>query len=276
MLKTGHYNELVVERATEHGLYLNPKADEVLLPSKYVPQNTRPGDTLRVFVYHDSNDRLVATTLEPKAVVGEFAYLKVKDTTSFGVFMDWGLEKDLLIPKSEQQDKMFPGRKYVVKVCIDPRTGRVYGTTRISQHCEKAVTHLSEGEKVGLLIYAITKIGIMAVINNQYSGMLYRNETFEKLAIGEQRQGYVSRIREAGKIDLTLKEPGHGSIGDSSTRVMEILDKWDGFVPCHDKSPPEDITHIFSMSKKEFKRATGRLYKQGKITLTGKGIQIKK
>lgn len=276
MLKIGHYNELVVERATEHGLYLNPKADEVLLPSKYVPPDARPGDTLRVFVYHDSEGRAVATTLAPKAVVGEFAYLKAKDAALFGVFMDWGLEKDLLVPKNEQQDRLFPGKSYVVKVCLDPKTGRVYGSTRITQHCEKTVTDLSEGQQVSLLIYSITKIGIMAVINHQYSGMLYRSETYEPLSIGETRQGYVSRIREDGKIDLTLKQPGYGSISDSGTLVMKTLKQWDGFIPCHDKSAPDDIKRIFSMSKKEFKRAIGRLYKEGKIILSDKGIQIKK
>lgn len=275
MLKIGSYNELVVQRAVDFGLYLNPKADEVLLPSKYVPKNTRPGDTLRVFVYTDSKDRPVATTLAPKAVVGEFAYLRVKDVTNFGAFMDWGLEKDLLVPISEQQDRMKAGKKYVIKVCLDEKTSRVYGTSRISRVCDAAPGDLFEGQKVNLLVYSMTKIGISAVVNNRYSGMLYRSETYTPLSMGEHIEGYIARIREDGKIDLSLKKPGYGSITDSRTRIMETLDRSGGYIPCHDKSTPEEIKRAFSMSKKEFKRAIGGLYKEGRIELTDAGIRVK-
>jgi predicted RNA-binding protein (virulence factor B family) len=274
MLKIGSYNELIVERAVDFGLYLNPKPDEVLLPLKYVPENTRPGDTLRVFVYTDSEDRPVATTLEPKAVVGEFAYLQVKDVASFGAFLDWGLEKDLLVPTSQQQDRMKVGKSYVVKVCLDEMTTRVYGTNRITHNCDKNPKDLSEGEKVGLLIYGVTKIGIMAVVNNRYSGLLYRSEVFTSVSVGDKISGYISRIREDGKIDLTLKSPGYQSVTGSGARILEALKKRGGFIPCHDKSSPDEIRHIFSMSKKEFKKAIGGLYKAGSIQITPKGIQI--
>ena len=274
MLKIGSYNELVVERIVDFGLYLNKKPYEVLLPSKYVPKNTRPGDVLRVFVYTDSEDRPVATTLEPKAAVGEFAYLKVKDVTSFGAFLDWGLEKDLLVPSSQQQDRMKAGKSYVVKVCLDELTGRVYGTNRITHNCDKNPKDLSEGEKVDLLIYGITKIGIMAVVNNRYSGLLYKSEVFTPVSVGEKLTGYISRIREDGKIDLTLKSPGYKSVTGSSAGILDILKKKGGFIPCHDKSSPEEIRQIFSMSKKEFKKAIGGLYKAGNIHITNKGIQI--
>jgi uncharacterized protein len=276
MIIIGKYNDLVVERIVEFGVYLNPKEDEILLPAKYVPENTRPGDTLRVFVYTDSEDRPIATTLSPKAVVGEFAYLQVKDVASFGAFLDWGLEKDLLVPANEQQNRMKIGQKYVVKVCLDPKTRRVYATSRIAQHCEKAPKNLFVGEKVSLLMYSHTKIGITAVVNSQYAGMIYKSETYEPLSIGEKRDGYVSRIREDGKIDLVLKKPGHHSITDSGALVMDILQKAGGTLPCHDKSAPDEIKHTFSMSKKEFKRATGGLYKAGKIDITDKGIRIKR
>lgn len=275
MLKIGSYNDLVVERAVEFGLFLNPKEDEVLLPSKYVPENTRPGDMVKVFVYKDSKDRPVATTLTPKAVVGDFAYLLVKDVAAFGAFVDWGLEKDLLVPKGEQQEKMKVGKKYVVKVCLDEKTQRVYGTSRIAAHCDPSPEGLAAGQKVNLLVYGITKLGIMAVVNNQYQGMLYRSETYAPVAMGEQREGYISRIREDGKIDLTLKKPGYQSITDSGGRILDILIESDGFVPCHDKTPPEKIQQTFSMSKKEFKRAIGSLYKAGKIELTDGGIRLK-
>jgi len=275
MLKIGSYNELVVERAVDFGLYLNKKPDEVLLPLKYVPAGTRPGDTLRVFVYTDSEDRPVATTLAPKAVVGEFAYLQVKDVAEFGAFMDWGLEKDLLVPSSQQQDRMKAGKHYVVKVCLDDMTGRVYGTNRITHNCDKDPKDLSEGESVDLLIYGITKIGIMAVVNNRYSGLLYRSEVFTSVAIGDKMTGYISRIREDGKIDLTLKSPGYRSVSGSGAKILETLKKRGGFIACHDKSPPDEIRRIFSMSKKEFKKAAGGLYKAGSIQITEKGIQIK-
>ncbi len=275
MLKIGSYNELVVQRMVEYGLYLNSGKDEVLLPSKYIPKNTGTGDTLRVFVYTDSEDRPIATTLDPMAVLGDFAYLRVKDVTSFGAFIDWGLEKDLFIPKSEQQSRMKPGMHNVVKICLDTRTNRVYGTCRITPNCDKNLTDLRDGEKVNLLIYDITKIGIMAVVNNRYAGMLYRNETYVPVAVGDKINGYVSRIRNDGKIDLSLKQPGYGSITGSGKHIMETLAKWDGFIPCHDKSTPEEINRTFSMSKKEFKRAAGRLYKNGKIQITDRGIHIK-
>lgn len=275
MLKIGSYNELVVERVVDFGLYLNPKPDEVLLPLKYVPENTRPGDSLRVFVYTDSEDRPVATTLEPKAVVGEFAYLQAKDIAPFGAFMDWGLEKDLLVPSSQQQDRMKAGKSYVVKVCLDEMSGRVYGTNRITHNCDKNPKDLSEGEKVDLLIYGITKIGIMAVVNNRYSGLLYRNEVYAPLSIGDKTTGYIGRIREDGKITLTLKSPGYQSVIGSGSGILEILKKRGGFIPCHDKSSPDEIRRIFSMSKKEFKKAIGGLYKAGSIHITDKGIQIK-
>jgi len=276
MLEIGSYNELVVQRVVDFGLYLNPKPDEVLLPLKYVPENTRPGDTLRVFIYTDSEDRPVATTLIPKAVVGEFAYLQVKDTASFGAFLDWGLEKDLLVPLSQQQDRMRPGKRYVVKVCLDELTGRVYGTNRITHNCDKNPKDLSEGEKVDLLIYGITKIGIMAVVNNRYSGLIYRSEIFTSVSIGDKTTGYISRIREDGKINLTLKSPGYQSISGSAAGILELLNKKGGFIPCHDKSTPDEIRHTFSMSKKEFKKAIGGLYKAGRIQITDKGIQINK
>jgi predicted RNA-binding protein (virulence factor B family) len=274
MLKIGSYNDLIVERMVDFGLYLNKKPDEVLLPLKYVPENTHPGDMLRVFVYTDSEDRPVATTLEPKAVVGEFAYLLVKDVAAFGAFMDWGLEKDLLVPLNQQQDRLRVGKHYVVKVCLDEETGRVYGANRITHNCDKNPKDLSEGQKVDLLIYGITKIGIMAVVNNRYSGLLYRSEVYTSVSIGEKTTGYISRIREDGKIDLTLKSPGFRSISGSGTGILEILKKKGGFIPCHDKSSPDEIRRIFSMSKKEFKKAIGGLYKAGSIHITDEGIRI--
>jgi len=276
MLKMGSYNELVVERAVEFGLYLNPKEEEVLLPSKYVPPGTRPGDTLRVFVYADSEGRPVATTLEPKASVGEFAFLEVRDVTPIGAFLDWGLEKDLLVPKSEQQERMRVGKRYVVKVCLDKRTNRVFATSRIAGNCEAAsVGDLAIGQKVDLLVYGLTKIGVLAVVDNRYSGMLYRSEVYGPIEPGDRMTGYILKIREDGKLDLSLKVPGYKSIADSGASVLDALNSAGGFIPCHDRSDPEEIRRTFSMSKKEFKRAIGSLYKAGKIEIREDGIRIK-
>lgn len=230
-----------------------------------------PGD---IFVYTDSEDRQVAATLKPAGGVGDFVFLIAKDVTSFGAFMDWGLEKDLLVPRNEQQDRMEPGKKYLVKICRDDRTNKVYGTTRISAHCDKNTHDLKVGQQVDLIVHSITPIGIMAVVDNRYYGMLYLNETFQKLFIGDTCKGYIMRIREDGKIDLSLKKPGYSSVPKSAEVILYRLNKSGGFIPCHDKSAPEEIRKRFSMSKKEFKRAVGSLYKKRLIELKDNGIGL--
>jgi len=275
MLQIGCYNTLVVQREVDFGLYLNPKEEEVLLPSKYVPKNTRPGDSLRVFVYTDSEDRPVATTLTPRAVVGDVAFLRVNDTAAIGCFMDWGLEKDLLVPKNEQQSRMHFGKRYVVKVLLDKKTNRVYGSTRIDRHCQKATKDLGVGQQVRLMVYQFSKLGTLAVVDDQFLGLIYHSETFETLKIGNRRPGYIRHIRKDGKIDLSLKKPGHVSIDGSGQRIMAALKKAGGFIPCHDKSSPQTITELFSMSKKEFKRAIGGLYKKRLIEISDQGIRLK-
>ncbi|MBT3178861.1 MAG: hypothetical protein HOG03_20860 [Desulfobacula sp.] len=274
MLKIGQYNDLIVEKRVEFGLYLESEEDRILLPQKYIPEDANIGDTLRVFVYNDSEDRPVATNLTPKGVLGDFVFLKAKDVASFGTFMDWGLEKDLLVPKSEQQDRMIPGKKYLTKICFDDLTGRVFGTTKISVHCDKNIKDLKVGQKVDLLIHSFTKIGIMAVINNRYFGMLYINETYQGLSIGDTCTGYIMRLRDDQKIDLTLKEPGYNSVKGSGDTIVNILKNAGGFIPCHDKSTPEEIREVFSMSKKEFKRAIGGLFKKGILDLKENGIRL--
>lgn len=275
MLQIGRYSTLVVQREVDFGVYLNPKEEEVLLPAKYVPPNTRPGDSLRVFVYTDSEDRPVATTLKPKAVVGEVGYLEARDTTPIGCFMDWGLEKDLLVPKAEQQVRMRVGQHYVVKLLLDQRSNRVYASTRISRHCRKAEKEFRTGQQVRLMVYQFTKLGTLAVVEDDFLGLIYHDETFERLKIGDRRPGYIRSIRKDGKIDLSLKKPGQASLTGSSRRIMDALQKAGGFIPLHDKSRPADIIALFSLSKKEFKRAIGGLYKKRLIDITDEGIRLK-
>ncbi|WP_320044085.1 S1-like domain-containing RNA-binding protein [uncultured Desulfobacter sp.] len=275
-IKIGKYNRLAVQTRSDFGVYLNSGEDRVLLPNKYVPEGLSIGDRLDVFVYTDSEDRLVATTLKPAGVVGDFVFLVAKDIAPFGTFMDWGLEKDLLVPKNEQQDKMIPGKKYLVKICRDDSTQRVYGTTKISANCDKDTRHLKVGQQVDLIVHAITTIGIMAVVDNRYYGMMYLNETYQKLFIGNTCKGYIMRICEDAKIDLTMKKPGYSSVPKSAEVILYRLNKAGGFIPCHDKSSPETIRKRFSMSKKEFKRAVGNLYKKRLIELKDNGIGLLK
>ena len=222
----------------------------------------------------------MATTLSPAGVVGDIVALKVKDTASFGIFMDWGLEKDLLIPRSEQQVRMEPGETHLVKICLDEKSQRIFGSTKLSELCPGAdpwaESNLEPGQEVDLLIHALTPIGVSAIVNGQALGMLYKNDTFENLAVGDRRRGFIVKVRDDGKIDLSLKKPGYGSVEGSAKRILEVLAAGDGFSPCHDKSSPEAIKASFSMSKKEFKRAVGTLYKQGQIMIEkGKGIRLK-
>jgi predicted RNA-binding protein (virulence factor B family) len=275
MLKIGQMNSLVAERYMEFGFYLNPVDEQVLLPNKYVPEGFKLGDRINVFVYTDSEDRPVATTITPNAMVGDFAFLTVNDVNPIGTFFDWGLEKDLLVPRSEQQRTMEVGEQHVVYLSLDEETGRVFGSTRLGRHCSKFSMGQDVGQEVELLIYGKTKLSIQAVIDEQCLGILYRNEIFSKISIGDRMTGFVSRIREDGKIDLTLKKPGYQSVAGSTDSVVEILKQAGGFVACHDKSSPEEIKALFSMSKKEFKRTVGGLYKNGIIEMDAKGIRLK-
>lgn len=276
MLEIGKYNDLVVQREVSFGFYLNPKEDEVLLPSKYVPsEGLKPGDIIRVFIYTDSEDRPIATTLTPTAVVGDFACLEVKDTADFGAFLEWGLEKDLFIPASEMITPFKKGQKHVVKVCLDQESGRVYATAHIDQNCSKYMAGIEEGMAVDLLIYGVTNLGYKALINNTHCGVLYKNETFESLSIGDKTKGYIYKIRTDGKIDLRLKKPGYSSVSESTVKIVEVLKREGGFVACHDKSSPETVKRWFAMSKKEFKRSAGNLYKERIIDITDKGIELR-
>lgn len=275
MLKTGEMNEMIAERSLAFGIYLKSGQEEVLLPKKYVPNGLRLGNRIRVFVYTDSEDRPIATTLKPKAMVGEFATLQVKDVNSVGTFFDWGLEKDLLVPRSQQQKNMKPGERHVVRVCREEETGRVFGSTRISRFCDKNTSPLQSGQKVEILIYGYTRLGAMALVDDTYQGVLYRSEIFERLSIGTKKTAYVARIREDAKLDLTLKKPGYASVADASCNILDQLHRAGGFLPCHDKTAPEEINRMFGISKKEFKKAIGGLLKNGTISMDSTGIRLK-
>jgi len=272
----GQFHDLPMENLSDYGVYLSFGRDRVLLPNKYVPEGIAVGEKVRVFIHTDSEDRPVATTLEPAGVVGDIVALKVKDTAAFGIFMDWGLEKDLLVPRSEQQGRMELGETHLVKICLDESSHRIYGSTLMTTFCPGDARNLTAGNAVDLIIHSITPIGYTAIIDRTCQGMLYKNETFKDLSIGDTCRGYILRIREDGKVDLTLKQPGYASVEGSALKILEVLEANGGFSPCHDKSRPEEIQAAFSISKKEFKRAVGSLYKQGRITLhKAEGIRLK-
>lgn len=274
MLKIGEFNELEVLKETDFGVYLISDEDEILLPKKYVPEGLAVGDKINVFIYKDSEDRLVATTITPKAKVGDIAYLEVKDTNRYGAFLDWGLEKDLLVPFSEQKMKMVAGNKYFVKVYFDEKSKRIAATSRINKYISKEVSDLKEGEEVDLLVYKFTELGVSVIINSKYMGIVYKNDIFIRIDVGDKLKGYISKIREDGKIDVSIRKRGFNKVIESKETILQKLQETNGFLPLTDKSSPEEIEDALEMSKSAFKKAIGMLYKQRKIEITDSGIRL--
>lgn len=274
MLKIGNYNQLEIVKEVEFGMYLASDQGEILIPKKWVKEEWDVGDIIEVFIYTDSEDRLIATTLKPFAKVGDFVAMDVKQVTGFGAFLDWGIEKDLLVPLREQHRKLEEGQRCVVKVCLDHKTNRVIGVAKLSAFINKDVQGLQEGDQVELLIYDATDLGMMAMINHEFAGMLYKNEIFEPVKIGDKRIGYIKKIREDGKIDLSLKPSGYKAVLGDQEGVLEALEKAGGFLPLHDKSDPEEIRKAFNLSKKAFKKVIGTLYKEGRILILPEGIRL--
>ncbi len=275
MIAIGQYHTLRVSRRAAPGLYLHADGEEVLLPNKYAPEDAQPGDSLQVFIYLDNQQRPIATTLTPACTVGEFAYLRVRQVGQFGAFLEWGVEKDLLVPFREQASKMEAGRSYVVYVYVDEKSNRIMASSRLRFHIQRDNIVLEPGEPVDLLISGKTPLGTLAIVNNAHQGLLYKNETYKVLRPGEKIQGYVKQVREDGKIDLSLQQPGYAHIDDSAQRVLTHLKIRGGFLDLHDKSDPADIKKRLEMSKKTFKKAVGMLYKEGLIELKENGIVLK-
>lgn len=274
MIDIGKYNRLQADHDTDHGFYLTDGKEEILLPNKYVPEDFNAGDELDVFVYLDSEERPVATTLHPKILLYEYACLKVVDVNDFGAFLDWGLEKDLFCPFREQTRKMQIGEWHIVYLYLDGRTNRLAASSNINKFVEKENIALKEGEKVNLLICGSTELGYKAIINNMYLGLIYKNQVFRPIKIGEITEGFVHLIREDGKIDLILQKPGYDGVEDHVESLIHQLREANGFLPLTDKSAPEVIMEHLHMSKKNFKKAAGFLYKDRKITIDEDGIRL--
>ncbi|MGZ3744113.1 MAG: CvfB family protein [Pseudobdellovibrionaceae bacterium] len=279
MMKIGQLNKLKVNKHVDFGLFLdNGEGGEILLPRKYILDNCQPGDTLEVFIYYDSEDRLIATTESPLAQVGEFANLKVVSTTSVGAFLDWGLSKDLFLPFAEQSRRIAVGDTLLVYVYLD-NTGRIAASMRIERHLEKISKEFSQeytaDQSVELMICGETDLGYKAIINGKHLGMLYHNEVFQSLKQGQRLSGFIRKVREEdGKIDLGLLKTGHQGAENISPKILELLEKSNGYLPINDKTSAEKIYELFGVSKKKYKIALGGLYKKRLISIEEEGIRL--
>ncbi|HCS20334.1 MAG TPA: GntR family transcriptional regulator [Bacteroidetes bacterium] len=276
MIEIGKYNELEILRQTSVGLYLGDEAGEdILLPTKYCPEKFEIGDKLRVFVYRDSEDRKIATNLEPKIHMHEFALLECKDVTQLGAFLDWGLEKDLMVPFAEQKVNMEKGRWYVVFLDLDEKTDRLYGSAKLDQFLDNKVLDVEEGEEVDLTVYHHSELGYSAIVNEKYSGLIFDNEVFQRLRVGQKLKGFVKKVRPDNKLDISLQPIGYEKATEVNTdKIMRLLAENSGFLPFTDKSTPDEVYATFGISKKAFKKAVGALYKERKIVLEEEGIRL--
>lgn len=275
MIEIGRYYNLPIIKTVDFGVYLDAGDDiEILLPRKHVPENCKIGDKLKVFIYHDSNERLIATTHKPLVVVGQIALLTVKSVTKVGAFMDWGIPRDLFVPFREQQKKMVAGQSYAVYVYVDEKSNRITASSRIDKFMKKNTHEFEEGQEVELIVYDSTPLGYKAIINNSWIGVLYHSEIFRDLEIGLQAKGYIKKIREDNKIDLSLHSPGYRKVDDIAMEILEQLKKVRDNTEISDKSSPELIYQLFGVSKKMFKRAIGLLYKQQLITIDDDGVHV--
>jgi len=272
----GQYAELKVAKLVDFGVFLEGEDEAlILLPNQYVPAKTQIDDTIKVFIYRDSEDRIIATTLTPKAIAGEFAVMKVKSVTNIGAFLDWGLAKDLLVPFSEQRDKLQEGLSYLVFVYIDESTGRIVATAKIEKILKDVELSYNEGDEVDILVGKKGDLGFQVLINDDALGIIYKNEIFGHLKTGDKRKAYIKKLRPDGKIDISLQQQGYqNEVPKSGQQILDMLKDEEGFLPLNDKSSPDDIYYTLKMSKKNFKKAIGLLYKQKLITIEDAGIYL--
>jgi predicted RNA-binding protein (virulence factor B family) len=274
MIKVGEYNTLRVLREVDFGVYLDDGQDGILLPKRFVPQGTKVGDELNVFLYHDSEGRIIATTQQPFGIVGDIVKLKAVSVTNQGAFLEWGLMKDIFVPKSKQQSGMREGADYLVKIYIDEQTGRVAATEKIEPFLSNDSLTVKEMDVVDLTVYRRTDIGYVVIINNLHTGVLHFNEIYQEIETGKKFKGFIKKIRPDNKIDVVVGKPGYNRVEDEAQKIMRLLNENNGYLPYHDKSDPDEIYSFFGMSKKAFKMTTGSLYKQRKIIFTKTGIKL--
>lgn len=276
MLGLGEFHKLIIDRDVSPGLYLrNDNGDEVLLPGKYAPDTFRIGDVIEVFVYLDHDERPVATTRKPLIEKDHFAYLKCTSVTSIGAFVDWGLDKELLIPFANQAAPLRQGSRYVVYMYLDEFTDRLVGATKFNRFIKRADVDVKRYDKVDLIVSHFTDNGANVIVNEKFQGLVFQDSIFGDIRVGDRMAGWVKQVRPDGKIDIVLQPEGERGIADSATQVYEEIRRNGGVLPLHDKSSAEDIYDCLGMSKKVFKRAVGALYKERKIDLNKDSISIR-
>ena len=274
-IKLGRYNQLEIVKEVDFGVYLDGDEDgEVLLPLKYVPEGSAPGDILNVFIYLDMEERLVATTQQPYAQVGDFACLEVAWVNEYGAFLDWGLMKDLFVPFREQKVKMQKGRRYVVYVDLDEESYRIMGSARVERYLSRERADYLPGDEVEVMVWQRTDLGYKVIVDNKFGGMLYHNEIFQQLATGMKLPAFVKQVRPDGKIDLELQQAGFRKVDDFAEVLLQFIKDKGGRTSINDKTDAETIYDTFGVSKKTFKKAVGELYKKRLIVLEDGGIRL--
>ncbi len=267
MIEIGKIQELEIARRVDFGDYLTDGKDEVLIPAKYVPDTAEVGDKLNVFVYTDHLSRPIAVTIMPIGQLGDIVGLEVKAVTDFGAFLDNGLEKDLFVPNKEQAADMRVGGVYAIKLVMDHKTDRMIGSSKVAAFLRKDNEGLEEGEEVRLVIWQQTDLGYKVIINSEYQGLIYNNEIFGEVRLGDNCKGFIKKLREDGKIDVALQKQGYEAVADMSNIILRSLSENGGVIELGDKSSPDDIREAFGMSKKNFKKILGGLYKAGQVEI---------
>ena len=276
MIEIGKYNTLRVVKVVDFGVYLDgEERGEILLPNEYVPKDCFPEDYLKVFVYFDSEDRIIATTEVPNIRVGEFAWMKVVSTSSVGAFLDWGLRKDLLVPFREQRDRMEEGKSYLVYAYVDESSDRIVATAKIEKYLDNVPVEYKTGREVDVLIARKSDMGYNVIVDNLHWGLVYRNEVFRPLKLGQKLKGYIKGIRKDDKIDIILQKKGYDRVDAIVEKILEKLEDNGGVLDVSDKTAPEIIYNLFECSKKDYKKAIGTLFKDKKIELTDTEIKLK-
>lgn len=274
-LSIGRYNTLRIARRVDFGVYLSAGSEgEILMPGRYVPVNAEVGDRVDCFVYYDSDDRLVATTEQPLACEGDFAYLECKAVSQYGAFLDWGLAKDLLVPYSGQRTRMEIGRRYIVRIYIDSESHRIAATEKIGRYLDNLAPRYTTGEQVDILIAERTPIGYKAIVNNRHTGLLYADELRSPVDIGQRCNAYIKKLRDDDRIDLSLDRLGFDKVQDLKHIVLRRLRENAGRMAVGDKTDPETIRMAFGCSKKAFKMTIGNMYREGLITIGNNEITL--
>jgi len=275
MINIGQYNKLKILRETSVGLFLGSNdGEDILLPNKYVPENFDIGDEIEVFCYLDHDERPVATTLKPYITLNHFSLLQVKEVNQIGAFLDWGLEKHLFVPFREQARKMEAGKRYLVYMYLDEETERLVGSSKTNRFIDNSELTVHETEEVNLIISRYTDLGVEVIINEKHKGLIYNNELFRKVNLGEKLIGYIKKIRPGNKLDISLQQSGYKNIEPSAEKILDVLRSQNGFLRLNDKSNPDEITDLLQMSKKTFKKALGNLYKQKLVVIKEDGIYL--